>query len=536
MTLNIPNVLFIQPDIQRFKFIEPELINASIGYSLVTTFDAAVTHMSKEPYSLLIWDLDNENTSIASKKLSKNSTVSTPFIALLPEGQTLATWDWENYPPNLEVLTRPFSAKYLIAKIKSLSNSSSITKRAALSGSGAQVFENNKSSSDKYSVEDKLHLNQQLMVLGRLAGGVAHDINNVLGGILGYAEMVKLRFANKNPGLRKYIDGIISFSKRAGDLSKEILSFTRSGKNKISSINMHKNLNEVFDLLSHTIDRKYELKRELNAKLFLVLGDSTLIQNAVINIVLNARDAMINGGSISLQTHNILIKDGDTKSWALNVKPGDYLSLKITDEGPGIKDEHLSKIFQPFFTTKEKGKGTGLGLSSVYNTMKLHNGSVNVKSKAGEGTEFQLLFPLSIEGKSTEGVDTSADMELGSGNLLIVDDEKELCEILSEMLSDYGYKINTAMDGVQALEYYRKHSKDVDLVIIDMNLPRMNGKECFIAMKAINPRIKAILSTGFSLNEETENILDEGVMEFIQKPFEISQLVKLISKQISNKS
>jgi CheY-like chemotaxis protein len=224
------------------------------------------------------------------------------------------------------------------------------------------------------------------------------------------------------------------------------------------------------------------------------------------------------------------LSEDDIKNMKINIAPGPYLSLSISDSGTGMTKRVLTQIFQPFFTTKQQGKGTGLGLSSVMSTMVNHYGAVTVDSMPGQGSTFNLLFPIGqLEGK--EGKDAGDTRFLrGFGHLLIIDDEEALREIISGMLTDYGYKVSSASDGLEALEFYKKHGDTVDLVIIDMNLPRCTGDECFKELRKINPDVKAIISTGFSLTEETEKILEEGVHGFLQKPFEMKQLLKLITE------
>jgi nitrogen-specific signal transduction histidine kinase/CheY-like chemotaxis protein len=383
---------------------------------------------------------------------------------------------------------------------------------------------------EKESVEEKLEQSQNLIMLGRLASGVAHDFNNVLGGILGYAEMLKFRFGKSNSTLERYTDSIIAFSKRAGDLAKEILTFARGSKEKHETINLHRLLTEVQDLLSHSIAKKYQIVTELEADSAVIIGDPGLIQNAIINIVLNAKDAMPQGGEVRMHTENVELNSQALKKFEQKINPGSYVTLSISDNGTGIDDKTLARIFQPFFTTKEKGKGTGLGLPSVLNSVVKHKGAISVTSKVGKGTTFKIYFPLGHPDEIKDLGTAETKYFRGIGTLMIVDDEEALREIIGGMLTDYGYKVSTAADGIEAVEIYKKEGGKFDLVIIDMNLPRSSGRDCFLALKKINPKVKAVISTGFGLNEEAEQVIQEGVSGFIQKPFEMKRLLKLISE------
>ncbi|MFC1585093.1 response regulator [Fibrobacterota bacterium] len=452
---------------------------------------------------------------------------SVPILIVFPLSKQFSPDYQLHYKGGVEYLVEPIPRDFLVEKMRRY-----LRDYAARKNWNQESNRSSQLEAQKSMVEEKLEQSQNLIMLGKLASGVAHDFNNVLAGILGYAEMAKFKFGKSNSSLEKYTESIIAFSKRAGDLTKEILSFSRGTKNKRQAINIHTLLTEVQDLLSHSIDKRYQIKKELHASSAVIVGDSGLIQNAIINIALNARDAMPNGGEIRFATHNIDMDKKSVNSLKFKISSGSYLNLSITDYGTGMDDALIEKIFQPFFTTKEIGKGTGLGLSSVLNTMLKHDGTVLVNSAVGRGTTFELLFPLGRPDE-IEGKDSSDTKFLkGFGHLLIIDDEEALREIISGMLVDYGYKVSTAADGVEALEYYKKNYHSVDLVVIDMNLPRCTGHECFQEMKKINPKVKAILSTGFSLNEEAEKILEDGVHGFIQKPFEIKQLLKLISEVI----
>ena len=381
--------------------------------------------------------------------------------------------------------------------------------------------------------KDQLFHAQKLEAIGRLAGGVAHDFNNILGAISGYADLIKQKYGT-DPKLDKYSTSIINSTIRAADLTAKLLAYARKGRIEMSAFDLHQIISDVIEICEHTMDKKIVIRQELAASQVTIMGDRNQLQNAIINLSLNAKDAMPEGGEMSFSTEILELSEHSVINPAYNVVPGCYCKFCLSDTGIGMDAATLAKAFEPFFTTKEKGKGTGLGLSSVYGTVKSHNGYIELKSELGKGTRAEMYLPLSknVEQKASDG---PKEILKGHGSVLFADDEEMIREMASEIIKDLGYSVVTCKDGQDALDYYMTHTGEIDLVILDIIMPRLGGYNCFKAMKAINPGLKAIACSGYVINDEVKNMLDQGAMGFIQKPFTIKTFAKAIQSALQEK-
>ena len=376
--------------------------------------------------------------------------------------------------------------------------------------------------------QEQLNQSQKMDAIGKLAGGVAHDFNNQLNVMMGYAEMLAQRMTD--PKLKRFAENIVTSAHRSGDLTKKLLAFSRKGQHQAVPMSIHVILTETAEMLERTIDKRIAIKTVLNAEEDVISGDPSQVQNAFLNLAVNARDAMPEGGEVEISTENVYLDSAGLAQHSGEAIPGDYLRICIRDTGTGMSDEVKRHLFEPFFTTKPVGKGTGMGLASVFGTVKNHKGLINVYSEVGHGTEFKIYLPMA-EQTSAAAV-TRAKLPKIAKNLriLLVEDEDILREMFREMLRLGEHDITEAENGRKALDVYRQDWKKIDLVILDMIMPEMNGPDTFRAMKKINPKIIALLSTGFSLNTEVQSVLDEGVRGFIQKPFMPDDILSLITK------
>ncbi len=382
----------------------------------------------------------------------------------------------------------------------------------------------------KRELLQQLHQAQKMEALGQLAGGIAHDFNNMLSGITGYAQIIRRKNrsaegACKDPDLDKNIAVVLKAADRAGDLTNKLLAFSRQGKYQAVSVNVHEAIGEVIGLLEHTIDRRIRIVSDLRADVAVVVGDPAQIQNAILNLGMNAKDAMEeSGGEIRFSSRIQRLTGNDADVPDENLAPGEYLVIAVCDSGVGMTSEVRERLFEPFFTTKTIGKGTGLGLASVYGAMKSHDGAITVESEPGNGATFALYFPLR---RDVEPPPDTKKVEIyrGKGRILIVDDEEIVCDILSHMLEELGYTVaGKCKDGGEALRFYKEHMELVDLIILDMNMPVMNGFDCFAALRELNPNAKVIVATGYSIQSKTQKILTCGVAGFLQKPFKLDSL------------
>ena len=382
-------------------------------------------------------------------------------------------------------------------------------------------------------LEDQLRHTEKMSAIGQLAGGIAHDFNNQLAGIMGYAEMIRINHENSKS--EEYADNILSITKRSSELVKKLLVFARKGQQVKIKTDIHALLKEVEILIQRSIDKKIALEINLNAADSVVYGDPGQIINSFLNLAINSRDAMPDGGKIIITTESVYL-DKNSPVSETDISPGNYIRTTVEDTGTGIPESLKNKIFEPFFTTKPTGKGTGMGLSLVYSTVKNHEGFIEAFNRKGSGAVFSVYFPLTTEKIDTEIKSENYKPKISNINksILVVDDEEVLRNMASEVLSKEQYRILTAEDGEQALEIFKEKWHDIDLVLLDLVMPKINGYDTYIQMKSINPEVKAIITTGYSFNENIPELLKNGIKDIIMKPYKLSVLLDTISKTIEN--
>jgi PAS domain S-box-containing protein len=398
---------------------------------------------------------------------------------------------------------------------------------AILEGFIADVTDRIRSEQEYHRLEEQLFQVQKLEAIGELAGGVAHDFNNLLTGIIGYANLLKSGDC-KCPETAEIADAIEGAARRAAQLTSQLLGFARRGKNQIVPVDLHGVVREVVDLLGRTLDKNIEIQPLLQASPSTVVGDPGQLQQMVLNLAVNARDAMPDGGQLTFRTECVDLDEEYCRLHA-GVTPGRYLCLSVMDTGVGIPRDILPRIFEPFFTTKEPSKGTGMGLSMVYGIAKNHGGSVQVYSELGHGSTFRVYLPVTACPSSEQAHSPLPRVVSGRGRVLLIDDEPVVRQMAARMLVELGYDVLVAGDGVEALEIYRQSWADIDLVLLDMIMPAMGGRECFRAMRQINPNVLALLSTGYGLNGAAQKILDEGVAGFVEKPYDLARLSQAVA-------
>jgi PAS domain S-box-containing protein len=382
--------------------------------------------------------------------------------------------------------------------------------------------------------EARLFQAQKMESIGTLAGGIAHDFNNLLMGIQGHASLALLHMDPQNANF-EHLKTIETLVTSGADLTKQLLGFARGGKYEVKTVD----LNLLIQKTSETIGRtKKEIKihRTFQNDLWPVDVDHGQIEQVLLNLYVNAWQAMPGGGNLYLETKNVFVEESHFKPYV--TMNGHYVKISVTDTGVGMDEKTKERIFEPFFTTKEMGRGTGLGLASVYGIIKNHNGFINVYSEKGQGTTFNIYLPASPK-KDTHDKDKDVDgdnvISKGTETILLVDDEAMILTVGSEILKTLGYTILTAQDGSSAIDLYKNSKENIDLVILDMVMPEMSGGEIFDELKKINPLVKVLLSSGYSLNGQASRIIKRGCVGFIQKPFTIrdiaSQLREIIDKQ-----
>ncbi len=375
---------------------------------------------------------------------------------------------------------------------------------------------------ERKRMEARLRKVQKMESLGTLAGGIAHDFNNLLMGILGNASLLLL---DKDCNHLHYerLRNIEKYVQSGSDLTRQLLDFARGGKYQVKPANLNhlvKNSSEMFGRTKKevTIHSKYQ------KDIWTVEVDQGQIEQTLLNLYVNAWQAMPGGGEMYLKTENVVLDKYYVEPYG--VEPGNYVKLSITDTGIGMDEKTQQRIFDPFFTTKEMGRGTGLGLASAYGIIRNHGGILNVSSEKGEGTTFDIYLPASKKEVIKENKFDEKFLE-GTETILLVDDEDMIIDVARQMLTRLGYKVLTARSGREAIKIITEKNRlgsSPDLVILDMIMPDICGGETFDRIKAINPDIKVLLSSGYSINSQARAILERGCDGFIQKPFNIKQL------------
>ncbi len=387
------------------------------------------------------------------------------------------------------------------------------------------------------SSEDQLRQAQKMEAIGRLAGGVAHDFNNLLTAIRGYSDLLLLRVGEDSP-MRRELEEILKAAERASSLTRQLLAFSRKQVLQPKTVDLNEIVANMDRMMRRLIGEDLDLVTVLQPDLGMVLVDPGQVEQVLMNLVVNARDAMPRGGKVTIETGNMQLGEGFSQEHRV-VKPGQYVKLSISDTGCGIDEEVKSHLFEPFFTTKEKGKGTGLGLSTVYGIVKQSGGYIWVDSEVGKGSVFKVYFPR------TDGVDAGAGAKNGSGRsaapagretVLVVEDEELLRMLLRQILQGSGYTVLVASDGEDAVRIASESRIPIHLVVTDVVMPKMNGREAAKSLEKIFPGVATLYMSAYT----DDAILDYGVLEpgisFLEKPFTPDALLRKVREVLKEKT
>ena len=397
-------------------------------------------------------------------------------------------------------------------------------------GIARDISERKLAEEEKTKLQAQLQQAQKMESIGTLAGGIAHNFNNLLMGIQGNASIVLLDIDSSNPR-HKNLKNIEKLVENGAKLTAQLIGYAREGKYVVKPISLNQLVKETSDTFGMT-KKEIRVHQELSQKLYGIEADQGQIEQLLLNLYVNAVDAMSGGGELFLRTINVTDKDITDKPY--ETKPGNYVLLTVKDTGVGMDKGTKERIFEPFFTTKGLASGTGLGMASAYGIIKGHGGYIDVDSEKGKGTTFSIYLPA-IEKVIEEKKVLSDELVKGKGTVLLVDDEEMVLEAGEELLNHLGYEVLLAENGQEALELYKKNQDEIDLVLLDMVMPVMGGGEAFDRMKEINTNVKVLLSSGYSLEGEAKEILKRGCDAFIQKPFKLEQLSQKLMKILDKK-
>lgn len=381
---------------------------------------------------------------------------------------------------------------------------------------------------ERKKLEEQLLQSQKMEGIGRLAGGVAHDYNNMLGVILGYSEMLLSKMYKADPAYRS-IEYIRSAAKRGADITKQLLAFARQEIVSPHVINPNEAVESLDKMFESLIGENIKLSFLPGDNVWNIRIDKTQFDQILVNLATNARDAIENNGTITIETSNVSIDEAYTQN-RIEFSPGEYVMITFTDSGKGMSEETMDKIFEPFFTTKPKGQGTGLGLSTIYGIVKQNGGSINVYSELGVGTTFKIYLPRyqgDVERVEEVREETAID---GTGTILAVEDQPDLLDLIKTSLEDFGYKVLATVNPEEGIKLCEAHRGEIDLLLTDIIMPVMNGKELRNKIQIICPHIKTIFMSGYTANVIAhEGVLDGGV-DFIQKPFTPHSLAQKVQE------
>ena len=386
---------------------------------------------------------------------------------------------------------------------------------------------------ERKRLEDQYRHAQKMESLGTLAGGIAHDFNNILAIILGHASLIPRHQGNPIKQSAN-IDAVINASQRGAALVRQLLTFASKSDILFESVQLNDVVADTTRLLGETFPKTIAILVQLEQNLPLILADPNQLHQLLLNLCINARDAMPRGGSLSIRTTYV---GGESLSYQFpNVGAKTYIVLQVSDTGQGMDQATKRRIFEPFFTTKEKGKGTGLGLATVYGIVESHGGFVDVDSEVGMGSTFHVYFPTqqTVEQNANGQTISSEDVPGGTETILIVEDEEMLREMLQTVLSSKGYQVLTAGDGVEALEVYSLHQKTISLVVADIGLPRLAGSEVFLRLKQTDPDVKFVLASGFLEPALKLELMKAGAKEVIQKPYQPTEFLKSVRRALDS--
>jgi len=500
----VPHFIFVKDETGKF-----EIVNKAVAEAFGTTVEDLTGRRDSEFVAT-----EEENEHFRSDDLEVIKSGKSKFI---PEEELT---DSENNIRYLQTTKVPFK--------------SSTTKKPALLGVAVDITKRKQAEMAREKLQIQLTQAQKIESIGTLAGGIAHDFNNILYPILGYTEMLLEDIPEDSP-LRNNLDAIYTGSLRARDLVKQILTFSRQAEHEMKPLRVQLVIKEALKLLRSSLPATIDIRQDMSNECGLVIANPTQIHQIVMNLCINAFHAMEDTGgtlTVSLKETELsaedLIKDQ-------TIIPGLYVRLTVADTGPGMEQRIINRIFDPYFTTKEKGKGTGLGLAVVHGIVKSHGGYINTYSELGKGTEFKVYLPVTTPRETVKKNGNGSAIQKGNERVLLVDDEDIIVQMTKQVLERLGYHVTTRNSSKDALEAFRVNPEKFDLVITDLTMPNMTGDKLTVELIKIRSNIPVILCTGFSEKMSDEKATSFGIKGFLMKPIVMKELAKKIREVLDDK-
>ncbi|MGO9415961.1 MAG: ATP-binding protein, partial [Syntrophobacteraceae bacterium] len=398
---------------------------------------------------------------------------------------------------------------------------------------GNDITERKRGEEERKKLEEQLFQAQKMESVGRLAGGVAHDFNNMLGVIIGRAE-IALQQDVSNDKLQHNLKEILKAAQRSADLTKQLLAFARKQTAVRKILDLNSTISSMLNMLRRLIGEDIDLSWQPGLNLWKVKIDPSQVDQILANLAVNARDAVSGVGAVTIKAENVVIDDSNSIETPEFI-PGEYVLLSMSDTGTGMSEEVREKIFEPFFTTKELGKGTGLGLSTVYGVVKQNDGFIYVASEPGKGTTFKIYLPR-FEGQTAQAPseEVTAKRPTGTETILLVEDDEAILDLGKLILEELGYKVLAAHTPVYALHLVEEHPGDIHLLITDVVMPEMNGRELAELLRAVRPNLKCLFMSGYTADAIAHRgILEEG-LNFIHKPFGSDELAARVRQVLDH--
>ncbi|OGG46534.1 MAG: hypothetical protein A3F84_24140 [Candidatus Handelsmanbacteria bacterium RIFCSPLOWO2_12_FULL_64_10] len=381
---------------------------------------------------------------------------------------------------------------------------------------------------------EQLFQAQKMEAVGTLAGGIAHDFNNLLTQVIGFAELALIE-PDHSPRWREYIARLPENAQRAARLISQLLTFSRQAATEPQALQLLHLIKETMKMLERTVPENISLRMKISPDVALVNADPTQMQQVILNLCINASHAMPNGGELTVGLENVTLDGAYCQQYAC-ARPGDYVCLSVRDTGVGMAPEVQKRIFEPFFTTKGVGEGTGLGLAMVYGIVKSHEGHIHVTSEVEKGSEFRVYLPAMNVGATLVVAPEQESPVGGTETILMVEDQAEVLDAGQAMLEGLGYRVMTATNGEEAIEVYRAHRAEIDLVLTDMVMPKMGGQALYEALRQIDPAVKAVLMSGYSLKQDVDDLRAGGLKGFVQKPFNFVRLSRAVRQALDEQT